>query len=139
MKLLLPLTITIPRKTKADKVFALNLNTFRTAHHFVMNNAKISYRNIVQTIWHNSFPYTTIPLELPLHFTYTIFPSSGRRFDLANVLAAVQKFTDDALVELGVIPDDNYKVIGAIDYRFGHIDKENPRAELEIFHWEEKP
>jgi hypothetical protein len=55
------------------------------------------------------------------------------------VLPIIQKFTDDALIELKVISDDSWKVIKAIDYRFGAIDKENPHAELEIFHWEEKP
>jgi hypothetical protein len=70
--------------------------------------------------------------EPPYHFIYTVFPANNRKFDLANVLPIVQKFTDDALIELGIIDDDSYKVIRAIDYRFGHVDKDNPRCELEI-------
>ena len=139
MKLILPLAVTIPRKTKEDKVFALNLNIYRNAHHFILNQAKAIYLE-----WMKAFiPYygdsecfpEYIP-EPPFRFVYTIFPSTGRRFDLANVLPIIQKFTDDALIEFEIISDDSWKVIKAIDYRFGGIDKENPRAELEIFHWE---
>ena len=48
------------------------------------------------------------------------------------MLSIVEKFTDDVLVEHGYLPDDSYKIIPAIDYRFGKIDKENPRVELEV-------
>lgn len=136
MKLILPLTVIIPRKTKEDKIFALNLNTFRNTHHMVMSQAKIIWKEVVRCSLEKR--YSEIPDD-PYLFIYTVFPGSGRKFDLANVLPAIQKFTDDALIELGVISDDSYKIIKAIDYRFGEIDKEHPRAELEIFHYEEKP
>ena len=142
MKLILPLSVTMPRKTKDDKVFAMNLNNFRNAHHFVMNKAKILWKEIVKDALEKRHvgdtdyrTYYDMPNE-PYRFVYTVFPSSGRKFDLGNVLPAIQKFTDDALVELEEISDDSWKVIKAIDYRFGGIDKENPRAELEIFSWE---
>lgn len=70
--------------------------------------------------------------EPPYHFCYTVFPQNKREFDLGNVLPIVQKFTDDALIELGILPDDNYKIVREITYKFGGIDKDNPRAELEI-------
>lgn len=134
MILSLPLSVTIPRKTKEDKVVILNMNTFRNLHHMVMNQAKIAWVEIVrlevtkEVRWHVFPPYL---------FTYTVFPSSGRAFDLANVCAAIQKFTDDALQELGVIENDNYKHIRAVRYEFGKIDKEHPRCELKIERWEE--
>lgn len=68
----------------------------------------------------------------PYVFIYTIYPNSNRKFDLGNVCSIIQKFTDDALIELGIITDDSYKIIPNINYRFGGVDKENPRAELEI-------
>jgi hypothetical protein len=135
MKIILPFTVTIPRKTKADKVFALNLNNFRNAHHFVMNQAKILWKDVVKAAVDKSGHYSggiVMLVDSPFTFTYTAYPDSNRKFDLGNVLPAVQKFTDDALIELGIIPDDSYKVIPAIDYRFGGVDKENPRIELEI-------
>jgi hypothetical protein len=51
------------------------------------------------------------------------------------VLPIIQKFTDDALIELGVIPDDNFKVVRQINYNFGQVDKGNARAELLIEQW----
>lgn len=135
MKIILPFTVTIPRKKKEDKVFALNLNNFRNAHHFVMNQAKILWKDVVTISVAQSGHYSRGIVELvdaPFTFTYTAYPASNRKFDLGNVLPAVQKFTDDALIEIGIIPDDSYKVIPAIEYRFGGIDKENPRIELVI-------
>jgi hypothetical protein len=76
-------------------------------------------------------------IDPPYLFTYTIFPANNRKFDLANVLPIIQKFTDDALIDLESISDDSYKVIPAINYRFGGVDKESPRVELEITEWRE--
>lgn len=129
MKIVLPLSVTLPRKTKADKVFALNLNVYRNTHYLVLNQAKIAWKNIVQSALCDARELFAIP---PYRFAYTVFPRSNRKFDLANVLPIVQKFTDDALIEFGIIPDDSYKVIPEITYKFGGVCKENPRCELEI-------
>ena len=129
MKIILPLSVTIPRKTKADKVFTLNLNIYRNSHHMTLNQAKIAWKGIVANATQGMGNVGTGPYN----FTYTVFPATGRKFDLANVLSIVQKFTDDALIEFGFISDDSYKIIPKIDYRFGAVDKENPRVELEIF------
>ena len=134
MILSLPLSVTIPRKTKEDKVFALNLNVYRNAHHMVMNQAKILWKSIVEQIL--SGARVDLP-EPPWIFHYTIFPGTGRAFDVGNVAPAIQKFTDDALQELGVIKNDNYKYIMENRHKFGGIDKENPRCELRIERWEE--
>ena len=68
----------------------------------------------------------------PYKFCYTVYPGSARIFDLGNVLPVVGKFAEDALIALGVISDDSYKIIRSIEYRIGEIDRENPRVELEI-------
>jgi len=52
--------------------------------------------------------------------------------DLGNVLSIVQKFTEDAMVEFGIIEDDNYKIIGRVVHDFGEVDKFKPRVELRI-------
>jgi hypothetical protein len=129
MKIILPLSVTIPRKTKADKVFTLNLNIYRNANFHTLNDAKVAWKGIVA----NAIGGQVNADSGPFNFTYTVFPATGRKFDLANVLSIVQKFTDDALIEFGFISDDSYKIIPKIDYRFGAVDKENPRVELEIF------
>lgn len=129
MKIILPLSVTLPRKTKADKVFILNLNVYRNCHHMTLNQAKIAYAALVERAVADLFHE---PIPPPLSFTYTVYAGSGRKFDLSNVLSVVQKFTDDALISVGFIPDDNYKIIPCIDYRFGGVDKNFPRVELEI-------
>lgn len=129
MKIILPLYIDIPRKTKADKRFYLNLNVFRNAHHQILNQAKVLYTEIVRRIvaWRPAEP-----LRMPLLLTYTYFPGTAQEADLANVLPIVEKFTDDALIKIGIFADDNYKIVRAVNYRFGGIDRKSPRAELEI-------
>ena len=140
MKLILPLSVTIPRKTKADRVWILNLNSYRNTHFQILNKAKAMYKPLVEkeiirlgTCEPSKQDRLINP---PFRFVYTIYPATGRKFDLANVLPIIQKFTDDALIEMEIISDDSWKVIKAIDYRFGSVDKENPRCELEIRHWE---
>jgi Holliday junction resolvase RusA-like endonuclease len=128
MKIILPLCVCLPRKKTKDKIWILNLNSYRNTHFQTLNQAKIAWKAIVE----QSMPKNMIVECSPFKFTYTVFPASGRKFDLANVLSIVQKFTDDALVEYGVIPDDSYKIIPIIVYKFGAVDKENPRVELDI-------
>lgn len=134
MKLILPLYVVLPRKTKEDKKIMLNLNTFRNLHHMSMNQAKIAWSKIVgEAVRYDELE--AFELDPPLIFTYTLFTDSGRKCDLGNILPAVQKFTDDVLVEMGEIDDDNYHIIGAINYRFGGIDKGRGRVELCIEEW----
>jgi Holliday junction resolvase RusA-like endonuclease len=124
----LPLEVWIPRKTREDKKIILNLNVYRNCHHMTLNAAKREMKLFVE----QTAKELLEPISSPLRFTYTIFPATGRKFDLANVAPIVQKFTDDALVEAGFIKDDNYKIVAEVNYRFGNVDKENPRAELMI-------
>lgn len=131
MKLILPLAVMIPRKTREDKKFILNLNVYRNSHHFTLNAAK------KEMLLHVKMSLTKCHMCVPpFRFTYTIFPATGRAFDLGNVCSIIQKFTDDALTELGVIKDDNMTIIKEVVYRFGGVDKENPRAELDIESYE---
>jgi len=124
----LPLFVMIPRKTKEDKKFEMNLNVYRNTNPFTLNDAKKLMAEYVREALRD----LEWRFKPPLRFTYTVFPQNGRKFDLANVLSVIQKFTDDALITAGLIKDDNYKVVRSINYRFGGIDKLNPRAELMI-------
>jgi hypothetical protein len=130
MLIKLPLSVTLPRKTKADKVFILNMNIYRNTHHMTLNQAKVAWKDVVRNalIGNRVSPLTSGPYQ----FTYTVYPANNRAFDIGNVLPIVQKFTDDALIELGVISDDNYKHINRNVHIFGGVDKENPRVELWI-------
>jgi Holliday junction resolvase RusA-like endonuclease len=129
LKLNLPLSVfTTKSKTKKSK-YILNLNNFRNAHFRKNASAKIVYKEEVEKIL-PLLPKTIV--DSPLKFEYTLFPKTRRRTDISNPLSIIDKFTCDALVELGIIPDDNYNIIREVVYKFGEVDKDNPRAELNI-------
>lgn len=128
----LPLSVSIPRKKGNNKVFIANLNGFRNAHHFTLNKAKHLYHDEVKKAYLYALngPLLIVP---PLACIFTVYPSTGRKFDISNVCSIIDKFSLDALVDLKVIPDDNYKIIRDVTYRFGEVDRNNPRCELKIF------
>jgi Holliday junction resolvase RusA-like endonuclease len=131
MKAKLPLFVTIPRK-KGDRKWICNLNNYRNTHYITLNKVKQIYKEYVQAAWYMENEDMPKP---PLILIYTVYPATNRIFDIANVCTVIDKFTCDALVELGVITDDNHKVVAAVNYRIGKVDKENPRVELEIEEW----
>ena len=63
---------------------------------------------------------------------FTLYPKTRLLTDISNVCSVHDKFFCDALSEFGKIEDDNYKFLPEITYRFGEVDKENPRVEIEI-------
>jgi len=133
LKISLPLVIHFPRVTMKNKPFHMNLNVYRNTHHRELNDAKVIYKEHVWGIvMEAGLRASEFKLTPPLRMVYTLYPKTKREVDVSNVLSIVQKFTDDALVELGFIEDDNYKIIRESVYRFGMIDPDNPRAELEI-------
>jgi len=114
----------LPRKTKADVKWPLNLNSYRNAHYILSNQAKQLFHEIVKTQLDGK---ETIPtLQPPLRLQITLWVA--RKCDLANVQAVVEKFVADAIVGCQVIPDDNCDIIQAGGYEFGGYDRINPRA-----------
>ena len=63
---------------------------------------------------------------------YKLFPKTKHLTDIGNVTAVHKKFFEDALVECGHLPDDNYNYVIGSSESFGHIDKDNPRVEITI-------
>lgn len=134
MKLILPLSVVLKRKTKADKVWNLNLNIYRNSNFHILNNVKKLYKEKVEQAVQEFFAdhdYKDYPMP-PFIFVYTIFPANNRAFDISNICSIVDKFTCDALQELGIIKNDNHKIIPEVSYKIGKVDKDNPRVELEI-------
>jgi|TARA_R100000664_G_scaffold29346_1_gene41174 hypothetical protein len=122
MKIDLPLEVYYTK----NKKFILNLNNYRNAHYRTLSNAKKIYAdNLVDRI---SYP----KYEEPVVLTYTYYAKSKRRLDVSNPCSIIDKFTCDALVKAGVLEDDSSKQIKQVIYKYGGIDKDNPRCELEI-------
>lgn len=108
------------------KRFPINLNHFRNAYFHSINKSKILYKEQIQS------QLVELKLIPPLTITYTYFPPDKRLSDLGNVLTIQSKYFEDALVELGYLEDDNYTFIDQIIYKFGSIDRVDPRVEIDI-------
>lgn len=57
----------------------------------------------------------------------TFFPPDKRPADLSNKTESIM----DLLVDCGLIDDDNWFIINDLHLKFGGVDKENPRVEIE--------
>lgn len=117
-----PLYIQVSKKKK----FYLNLNSYRNTHFFVLNKAKILYKESLAPQIASLSRYKRIKV------TYTYYPKTKRRTDLGNVLSVHQKFFEDSFVEAGKIIDDDYHHITESIQKFGALDKNNPRVEIKI-------
>lgn len=71
-------------------------------------------------------------LQPPIQITYTVFKGDKRNCDIGNICSVHQKFFEDALVELGKLPDDNHNMIKRSIFEWGGIDKLNPGVMIMI-------
>ena len=123
IKFNLPLEIQISK----NKKFILNLNNYRNTHYQSLNKSKVNYSEEVKSIL-GDIQETFNQVRL----IYTYFPKDKRKRDISNICSIVDKYFCDALVDLGLIPDDNFDHVKEVTYRFGEIDKNNPRVEVVI-------
>ncbi len=112
-------------QTKVKK-FHLNLNIYRNSHFQVLNKTKIAYKHAIAE------QIILLPKMDKVRISYTLYPKTKRLCDLDNVLSIHAKYTQDALVEYGVIPEDTYKHIPSISFNFGCVDKHSPRVMIHI-------
>lgn len=68
-----------------------------------------------------------LPLPPNVPILFTIYAPDSRKADLSNKWESVA----DLLVDCGLIEDDNWFVLDDVRMKFGGIDKDNPRAELD--------
>jgi hypothetical protein len=97
------------RKSK-QKWFWFNLNAYRNTHYQTLNKAKQ---------WFNEWAFTqnlTGEFSGPVHIHYSIWPK--KRSDLMNVGSVLDKFLQDALVNCGVLPDDNCEYVKSVSFQF---------------------
>lgn len=120
-RLSLPLTVEMSRMK-----YRLNLNVYQRTNHYLLNSVKKKFYDEI----------TPQLLDIPqlekveLHYTY--YPKTYHRCDVMNVGTVVDKFLCDSLVWANILRDDCYEVIPHITFRFGGVDKENPRVEVVI-------
>jgi Holliday junction resolvase RusA-like endonuclease len=109
------------------KTYYLNLNGYRNWQFQLNNQLKKTFKIEVAERVRELTPVTGT-----CRITYTIYYPTRRLFDIDNIGSVVTKFTHDALVEFGILEDDNYKIVEEIVYRFGGIDKDDPRCDVVI-------
>jgi len=125
MKIICPVVVWLPRKTKPPVRFPLNQNKYRNAHHRVLYNAKLAFQGEVYPQLRGRV------VKTPVRLVYSVW-LARRGSDLMNIGSVVDKFLCDALVHAGVIPDDNHRHIRQVEFIFAGIDSKNPRVEVEI-------
>lgn len=121
-------TIISPLSVKQTKTkqFILNLNNYRNTHYQTLNKVKVNYKAELAA------QIKLLPTFTRIGLMFTLYPKTARLTDVSNVCSVHEKFFADALVELGKLPDDNYLYLPESGYRFGAIDRENPRVEITI-------
>jgi hypothetical protein len=67
-----------------------------------------------------------------IDISFKLVRGDKRRVDRSNILSIHEKFFCDAIVDLGIIPDDNDKHINKTLYESGEICKIKPRVEITI-------
>lgn len=105
----------------------LSVNWYRNAHYRISNNAKKKFKKLISEQI-DKFE----PIEGKVKIRYTYYAKHNNSPDLDNFVGTVKKFFQDAIVENGLLPDDNVNYIVANSERYGGVDKENPRVEAEI-------
>lgn len=111
-----PIDIFLPRKTKKDVKYSLNINIYRNTCFQVLNQAKSIY-NIQLKDQVEALPRFTHLDEV----TYIIYKKSLREFDTPNIGSIISKFFMDAMVIYGRIPDDNYKITPRHIFDYGGV------------------
>lgn len=76
-------------------------------------------------------PHSPISARVNVRCVY--YMKTSRRVDLANLIEA----TTDILVKARVLEDDNSRIVAAHDGSRVKLDREKPRAEIEIEEMEE--
>ena len=126
MKIICPLYIDLPRKTKKDRRVYINMNSYRNLHYLVSNSVKREYKEALRE------QLEGITIETPVDITYQVFKGSKRRLDKMNVIAVTSKFLLDAITEYGCWEDDNDDYVKTETLLPTKYDKENPRVEVII-------
>lgn len=126
-KIIAPYSITIPRKTKEWRKYAMNLNWYRNWSFHESNAVKKLYLNaVVESI--NKLPHFS-----KIWIIYKPYYSRWWKHDKWNVLSVSQKFFLDALVETETIDDDSDIIVDCELFLPWDVDKDNERVEIFIF------
>lgn len=125
---LVTLPISITSGSKKIRKRYLNLNQYRNWHYQTSNKLKILFKEQVK----GNLDFSFIG---KIEISYAYYAPDKRKRDLMNVIAVVDKFFQDALVEEGCIVTDDTDTVIKITSIYAGVDKDNPRVEATINHY----
>lgn len=126
MTVILPIYYTQEFKTKPNKTSLVGMNLYRNAHHFLQNNMKKHFQDLVI----EQLP-SVVEVVQQFTVTYKLYYKSPV-CDASNVVALIEKFYLDAIKEHGLIIDDNVNYHISSSWQVIAQDKTNPRIEVTI-------
>jgi len=116
---------TLPCYIKSGKRnIPISLNWYRNAHYQTSNNIKRKFKNLIAPQFDG---LTTIDSKIHIKFVY--YAAMNNSPDLDNFTSVSKKFFQDAMIELGLLKDDNVNHIISTSEYYGGIDRKNPRVE----------
>lgn len=114
------------KKIQIEHPYHPSLNIWSIKPRFQMNALKQSWKNFI--IWLiKDLGYENLHLD-NVSITYDIYHPTKRRTDPDNY---TPKFIHDGFVESGLLVDDDREHLHSLTIRC-HVDKDNPRTEIEI-------
>lgn len=122
-------TLKLPMRMKINKggeLESLNLNVYRNLHFYKLNYQKKAFQDFVKPL------LLGLPSMEAVSLHYEINPKGGSRLDTMNVGSIVDKFFSDALVQNGIIPDDDYKHVVGNSFSFGSLHPTDPHVLVTI-------
>ena len=109
-----------------DKRFYLNLNQYRNTHFRTLDKAKKLFHKQVEP------QIALLPFLGRVKLVFTLYPPFNHNYDTSNVCSIAEKFFNDALVAEKKLADDRFDIVIESTYRYGNVDKSNPRVEVAI-------
>lgn len=124
VKIVVPLHTFVPRKTKEDRKYLLNLNVYRNLQGHENNNVKKAFHEDIKD------QLEGVKFNNPVEVEFTLFKGSNRRTDKQNFSSVLSKFLYDSMSTCGCWEDDNDDWIKTETLHPTQLDRENPRAEF---------
>lgn len=128
MKLQISIRLPIYFKYKNRQTLT-GLNVFRNLHYTTKNKLKKNYEEMVKEQLKDV--KTDTPYNGEYRVTMVLYYKNVL-CDLPNICSMIDKFTLDALVNMGLLANDNVKRYVETSYKVGGLDKDNPRVEIFI-------
>lgn len=83
--------------------------------------------DMIKQMQEQSIPKSKLDKEL--YITYKIWFPDNRKADLSNKVESI----NDLMVDYWLLADDNHNIIKSMNITSMWVDKENPRAEVSIY------